>query len=224
MINVMLHDQYRAMPGIGFLVIEVEAKPTYDNPKVKTDMETKVTSAARSTCDIADSWKAIPLATAYMDFYRAMGLNPNRVSTPFRQAFRFTKKSYRSVNPLVDLAMYAEYGSGVSFQVMSPAAIGDNLCFRPTSSDDYFKSADGRIETPKDGEIGTFSNDRLIHAPSIGLSSEALWKAADRHAIVRAMCPPGLGIDRLEDALRRLNAAPCGLKINTLSEWRYPHD
>lgn len=220
MLDVMIDDQYRAMPGIGFMVLKVEVEPTYETSQAKANMENAVTLAAEATCGKSQRWKEIAAADAYIQFYRSMGLNPNRVSNPLKQAFRFTKKRYQSISPIIDLAMYAEYGTGVSFQVMSSSAIADMLRIEPVSAKDT-----GHLAVqPKLGEVGMFSGDQLVHSPSTGLLPQAMWKAAEATAIVRLMSPPGLGCKRLKEARQRFVCSPAGLKVCTLDEWSYSND
>ena len=221
MLIVDLHDQYRAMPGTDIKIMTVEAKPIYHDRHQIAAMEARVTKAARELCQEHQKWNLIPGSEAYVNFYTSMGINANRVSNPFKQAFRFTRKNYRSVSPIVDAAMFAEYGTGVSFQVLNAEIVGSGICVRPTTEEDGLCDKNGIFRTARSGEIGLFSDGQLLHCPTLGLSNSALWSPNSNRAVVRVMAPAGLSPEAITNAERRFFSKPANVFINLINEGEF---
>lgn len=219
MMIVDLHDQYRAMPGTDIKIMLVETKPTYHDLHQITAMEARVTKAAQELCHDYEKWSLIPGAQAYVTFYSQMGINANKVSNPFKQAFRFTKKNYRSVSPIVDAAMFAEYGTGVSFQVLNAELVEDGISVRPTSDEDGFRDNKGIFRSAKLGEIGLFAGDQLLHCPTLGLAKKAFWSPKSNRAVVRVMAPVGLAPGSMRNAISRFFSKPANVFIEQIDEW-----
>ncbi|EDQ31656.2 hypothetical protein HPDFL43_17600 [Hoeflea phototrophica DFL-43] len=191
---VTMSEEVREFPDLQFAFFRVSGIRAYACDSERRHAEDMATAAARATCGNAQAVSEVKFSWTYPEFYKATGIRGKRVSTPFRQAFRFHDKSYRSISRLVDACMIAEYGSGVSFQ-----------CFKPPMQKGLHL---GRFRTKSTapGPIAIYDGSNVVHAPESGLNHDYMLEEASPDAVVRIMKVPGLPNKRLDDALRMFHS------------------
>lgn len=221
MFGVEIGGRYQEIPDLGLMMLRVKALPNYTDDVARIRFETQITAAARSYCNFAESWREVPFINEYGTFYRSMGLNVAKISTPCRQAFRYTSKDYHSVSHLVDRAMYAEYSTGVSFQVFSSQSLAGPIMFRETQEGDGYINSGGEWQRPRAGELGLFCSNKLIHAPSIGIAPVTHLNPDDTEAIVRIMKVPGVPDELWHTAIDLFINAPTGQTMKVTNRWMH---
>lgn len=212
--SVHISREAREIPGLALTFLAVRDRPDYQDAVARAAAEILATTAAQSLCGDVVHWRDIPYAQAYPDFYTMTGVRGSRYSTPFKQAFRFRAKPYRSVSPLIDACMTAEYGTGISFQAFKAPPDGRICVGRAAGTED-------QCARPSQSELCLNGAGKLIHAPSLGLQPAFFLPAGHERAIVRMMRVPGLPAERMEQALDTFTAILAERRANwrIIEEW-----
>lgn len=177
----------------------------YASPEERLEAQATIVRAVNRRFPSPDTIESHYLAHLYSDFYKSMGLNPKKVSTPAKQALRVvTNQNYRSIYKAIDLCMSVEYTTLVSFQIYDWDKIKGDLSYRFSEGSETLVDFHNEKKTTKVGELVLADNKALLHSVYYGNNAERSVDAGTQRFLIRVMGIPGMRHEDFDVALRRL--------------------